>query len=53
MLHDILWPLTAQWDGYEEMPFMKTEAPQRLALYVRAWRHYVFFFIVGGLGVEE
>jgi len=42
MPHDILWPPTAQWDGYEEMRFMKTEAPPRLALYVRAWRHYVF-----------
>jgi hypothetical protein len=51
MLHDILWPLTAQWDGYEGMRFTKTEAPPRLALYVRAWLHYVFL-IVGGLGVE-
>ena len=43
MPHDILWPPTAQWDGYEEMRVVKTEAPPRLALYVRAWRHCFFF----------
>jgi hypothetical protein len=33
---------------------MKSEAPPRLAFYVRAWRHYVFFSILDdGLGVEE